>query len=107
MKKISAILTAVAMLFSFTACNSGNEPEKAETTTTESIVSDYETETDGITETNDITETTDTTDVTVEVTDGETESTTSAAEKTTVAAVSNSSSDPSKWSKEEIVDFYK
>ena len=109
MKKISAILTAVAMLFSFTACNSGNEPEKAETTT-ESIVSDYETET------NDITETTDTTDVTVEVTDGETESTTSAeigesttsaAEKTTVAAVSTSSTDPSKWSKEEIVDFYK
>ncbi len=117
MKKILALLTALLMLFSFTACNNGNEPEEKETSTTaESTISDSETVTDGVTEATDITETTDITDADVSVTDTENESTTeadtnesttAATEKTTLAAVSDSSSDPSKWTKEEIVTFYR
>lgn len=114
MKKILAVLTALTILFSFTACNSSDETDEIVTTTANESFSDYETDTDGVTATTDAAETTDLTDVSVTNAEAESttnadggESATSVPENTTAAAVSAVSSDPSKWSKEEIVDFYK
>lgn len=112
MKKIFAVLTVLTMLFSFTACNNSNEPEEKETSTTtaETTVSDSETASNGFAETpTDNSETTDVnnTDVSAETTESESTTAENIRGTTTASAVSAVSSDPSKWSKEEIVDFYK
>lgn len=94
MKKSIAVLLAFAMLFALASCNDKpkNDDVKAELVTdTDGVaVTDSEGEyvTEFVTETpSDVTETT--------------------AEETTLEPVSVSSDDPSKWTEEEIVEFYK
>lgn len=102
MKKIFAVLTALIMLFSFTACNNGGETKENETSTTTAADSVTEDMTDiSVNENNDglSTEATET------VTDANGEEITSA--ETTLTEVSTESSNPADWTKEQIVAFYR
>lgn len=107
MKKILAVLTALIMLFAFTACDNGSETKEKETETTTTA---SETVTDSTSESTsdfsaDTTEDESTTAPSEVVTDANGETVTSA--ETTLAQITTSVSDPSKWSTEEIVAFYK
>lgn len=100
MKKITAILMVFLMLFAFASCNDGTE--KSETTTEQSAAGDNINET--VVATNDNGET-----VTVIA---NTETSVSGVDETSTdisTAVESSalSTDPSTWSKEEIVAFYR
>ena len=92
MKKVLALLSALTMLISFTACNKNTEEE----TTTVPVSPSYSQTPETI-----IPE--DTTKTAIpEYTDVETSD---VITETTTAATKNI--DPSQWTKEEIVDFYK
>lgn len=104
MKKILAVLTALIMLFAFTACDNGNETKEPETTTAANDASASVSE--SMTEFSDDANKDELSTVMSEtVTDANGE--TIPAEETTLAEITTSSSDPSKWTKEEIVVFYK
>lgn len=99
MKKALAVLTALTMLISFTAC--GNNTEEETTTVPESPSYSQtpeadipeETEKNAIPENTDVVSSDATTDVT-----GTTD---------TTAVTVQTAADPSQWTVEEIVDFYK
>ena len=96
MKKIIALLLAAAMLVAFAACNKNSGEDTTTTTLSES---------DNVSETQ-AAETTVadlTTEPASENTTVDSSETTAAAETTTVAP----SDDPSKWTDEEIIAFYK
>lgn len=95
MKKLAAIITVIAMLFAFASCNNNNEPDSP----TEIVTNDSGeavTNKDGEVQTVVVTE---------DVTNADTE--TSTTEAQTTEAVSVPSDDPSTWTDEEIVEFYK
>lgn len=105
MKKLIAILMAVSMLFAFASCkDSAEEPEKTpEVVTDEAGEAVTDESGEAVTVMVDSTE---------ETTDGE--STSAADEKTTATDETTAeestvalSNDPSKWTKEEIVAFYR
>ena len=91
MKKLLAILTAFAMLFSFVACNKDTN----NTEPTNEVVTDNSGE--AVTDEQGENVTVGSTEETVSVTEEATETT----------AVSEPLSDPSTWTKEQIVEFYK
>lgn len=94
MKKIFALLVAVSMVFTFAACNSSSDSE-----TTTAPTSDESVETTlGSPESTSANASESTT--AGEIPSGQ-ETTTAIAEPTTV------SSDPSQWTDEEIIEFYK
>ena len=97
MKKTLALLSALIMLISFTACG---EKAEEETTTVPDSPSYSQ-----ITESNTPEETTkaEVTEITDTKTSELSTETTAAAETTAV----HTSTDPSQWTKEEIIDFYK
>lgn len=102
MKKIFAVLTALIMLFSFTACNNGGETKENETSTTTAADSVTEDMTDiSVDENNDELST----EATETVTDANGEEITSA--ETTLTDVPTESSNPADWTKEQIVAFYR
>lgn len=96
MKKTLALLTALTILFSFTAC--GKKTEDKPTTASDSPSYSQALEADIAEET---TETLISESTVIETSDVSTETT----EKTVTTV--HASFDPSQWSKEEIVDFYK
>ncbi len=100
MKRIFALLLVFAMLFAFASCKDSGE--NTDTITATEIVTDTNGEAvtdeagDAVTEI-----------VTVQKTDEETSETVSASETTTAVEVSMPSEDPSTWTDEQIVEFYK
>lgn len=93
MKKIIAALTALTMLVSFASCKNDDSPDTvAQTTTYEETVKNDAA--------NEITEAITSGKVTPEITSNEDET----PAGTTSAATSD---DPSGWTKEEIIEFYK
>ncbi len=99
MKKFTAILTAFVMLFAFASCtDKNNETENKQTEIVTDTMGEAVTDNSGETVTKPAEETTlpDST---------ATESTT--VPETTLAPVSISSDNPSEWTSEEIVEFYK
>ncbi|MBQ2848354.1 MAG: hypothetical protein IJE74_08885 [Clostridia bacterium] len=95
MKKIIAILMAGLMVFAFTACNDGTQPEEK---TTKESVSQEQNDNEEVSVGTDITES--------NVPNAETSDV--SAETTTEPAVTvPSEKDPSEWTDEEIVAFYK
>ncbi len=103
MKKFLAVLTALIMLFSFTACNNGGETKENETSTTTAAT---DSATEGMTEISDYSNKEEqSTEMSETVTDANGE--TIPAPETTLAEVSTESSNPADWSKEEIVAFYR
>ena len=96
MKKIIALLLAVAMLVTFAACNKNGGEDITTTTLSES---------DNVSETQAVETTVAdlTTEPASENITADSSETTTAAESTTAAL----SDDPSKWTDEEIIEFYK
>lgn len=98
MKRIIAILTAAAMLLSFTACGNSDKPEEAETTT--GLQNEQTTLTQEVNGTESYTtDSTETEESTGEETTLSEEE--SSQEQTTLSA------NPAEWSTEQIVEFYK
>lgn len=98
MKKLAAVFTAFLMLFAFAACNNeSTQPEKKTEIVTDNA---GETVTDnaGETVTKIVEETTKTVASTTE---------SSTAPATTLAPVSVPEADPSAWTKEQVVEFYR
>ncbi len=108
MKKLLALLMAGVIVLSFAACGGKEEEETTEETTVEDVVGgEVEQETEVITEivTNDEGETEIVTEiVTVEEEEESEESKTEADKPTQGQATAK---DPSQWSNQEIIDFYK
>ncbi len=100
MKKTLALLSALIMLISFTACG---EKTEEETTTVPDSPSYSQITESNIPEETTKTEITEITDTETSELSAETTETTAAAETTAV----QTSTDPSQWTKEEIIDFYK
>lgn len=94
MKKLTAILLAFALLFALASCNNNQKDNGADA----EIVTD--TNGEAVTDNNGefVTET---------ITDSATDTTETTAEETTEVPVSVPSDDPSEWTDEEIVEFYK
>lgn len=94
MKKLIAILLAFAMLFAFASCNNSKKDDdvNAELVTDSNGEAVTDSKGDFVTEI---------------VTDSPTDNTETTAEETTLAPVSAPSDDPSSWTDEEIVEFYK
>lgn len=106
MKKILAVLTALTMLFAFTACDNGGETKENETTSTSATTDATDSVSESMAEVSDDANKDESTTLPSEtVTDANGE--TIPAPETTLAEVSASSNDPSKWTTEEIVAFYK
>lgn len=99
MKKALALLTALTMLISFTACGKNTEEE---TTTVPDSPSYSQTPETDIHEDTTITAIPENTDV--ETSDVITETTSVSGETTTAV---QTVADPSQWTNEEVVDFYK
>lgn len=100
MKKTLALLTAMTMLLSFTACGKSSEKE---TTVPDSTSYSQVPETDIPDETTEtaIPESTDT------ETSGVSTETSGTTETTAIATTVQDNADPSQWTNEEIIDFYK
>lgn len=96
MKKTLALLTALTILFSFTAC--GEKTEEKSTTTPDSTSYSQTPEADIAEETTEALISESTVVETSDISTGTTNETSTAIQ---------ASADPSQWSKEEIVDFYK
>lgn len=96
MKKLAAIITVIAMLFTFAACNNNNEPD----TPTE-VVTDNNGET--VTDKNGEVQTQVATEMN-ETTTAQNETTTQPTDNIDVIMPST---DPATWTDEEIVEFYK
>lgn len=94
MKKLTAILLAFALLFALASCNNNQKDNGADA----EIVTD--TNGEAVTDNNGefVTET---------ITDSATDTTETTAEETKEVPVSVPSEDPSEWTDEEIVEFYK
>ncbi len=117
MKKLLALLMAALMLFSFAACGGNGEEET--TTNPEEITTEAPANADDVTE--EATEEAETEVITEVVTDeeGNTEIVTEVVtkeektekdettKKNETTKTSDTAKDPSKWSKQEIIDFYK
>lgn len=97
MKKITAMLLAIAMLFAFASCGGKEDGEDART--------ELVTDNDGKAVTNNEGEFV--TEIVTEAPSGSAESTGTTAEETTLEPVSAPSDDPSTWTDEQIVEFYK
>ncbi|MBQ8015882.1 MAG: hypothetical protein IJ264_06845 [Clostridia bacterium] len=95
MKKIIAMLLALAMLFAFASCGDNNDDVRTELVT----------DTQGEAVTNNDGEFV--TEIVTEAPSGSAESTGTTAEETTLEPVSAPSDDPSTWTDEQIVEFYK
>lgn len=95
MKKLIAIIAVFAMLFSFAACNQ-NGDENTDPT------NEFVTDNSGETVTNENGD-----NVTVSNTEESSETTDGTTAVTDTTAVTTPLTDPSTWSKEEIVEFYK
>lgn len=95
MKKLIAIITVIAMLFAFAACNNSNEPD-APTEVVTNNIGEAVTNKNGEVQTKVVAESTTNAD-------GETTTT----EAQTTEAVSAPSDDPSTWTDKEVVEFYK
>ena len=111
MKRIVAVVLTMVMIVALVACNSNkpsNEPQDAEITANIVEKTDKE-DNDDITDADGITENVNDTTSDVDSTDKEdTEEKTSDKEKDTTKKVTNiNKDDPSKWSKAEVVAFYK
>lgn len=96
MKKLTAIVLTLAMLFAFASCSDNSKDNDSDVRT------ELVTDTDGEAVTNNEGEYV--TEIVTEAPSGTTETT---AEETTLEPVSMPSDDPSKWTDEEIVEFYK
>ncbi len=96
MKKTLALLTALTILFSFTAC--GEKTEEKSTTTPDSTSYSQTPEADIAEETTEALISESTVVETSDISTGTTNESSTAIQ---------ASADPSQWSKEEIVDFYK
>lgn len=94
MKKIISVLLSVTMLIFFASCQNNKEAETTSQqnteTSTHTILTDAETSTESVSET---------------ITETESSSVTSASQPNTETTVDEN--DPSKWSDEEVVEFYK
>ena len=99
MKKVLALLSALTMLISFTACGKNTEEETTTVPDSPSYSQTPETDIHEDTTKTAIPENTD-----VETSDVITETTSVSGETTTAV---QTLADPSQWTKEEIVDFYK
>lgn len=98
MKKITAILMALLMLFAFAACNNkSTQPEQKTEIVTDSA-GEAVTNDAGETVTKIVEATQESTDATSEI---------STVPETTLAPVSVPESDPSTWTKEQVVEFYR
>lgn len=101
MKKLIAILTVFAMLFAFASCKDDSSKNTEQLT---EIVTDSQGETVTNEHGNAVTEIVTAVESTADVTNAEESN---ATEATTLPELSTVSSDPTNWSAEEIVAFYK
>lgn len=98
MKKIIAVIAAFSMLFALASCNNESTPEENKTEIVTDIKGETVTDNSGEAVTKSVEETEISTDsVSVSTT----------VPATTLAPVSLPSTDPSEWSDEEIIEFYK
>lgn len=99
MKKITAILMTLLMLFAFASCNSKEPQTENKTEIVTNNAGEAVTDASGETVTKLVEEKTE--ENSAAVTEGTT------APETTLAPVTAPSADPSEWTNEEIVEFYK
>ena len=94
MKKLAAILIVFAMLFSFAACKDNGENE--------GMTNPYATDANGETVTDEQGE-----NITVINEESTTEAVSETEDATAVTEITMPSEDPSTWTKEQIVEYYK